>query len=114
MHLLAKLPLSVGDRLNRLDARNKALKTLVNKHDAADALLGPAAVGASNLLAHCRWDMHVVFPIAFLFYALSSAASASSDFMIFRALQSCILDSITHGITCDSRLTCAGSGGRNA
>ena len=114
-HLLAKLPVSVGDRLNRLDARNKALKTLVNKHDAADALLGPAAVGASNLLAHCRWDMHVVFPIAFLFYALSSAASASSDFMIFRALQSCSVDSITHGITCDSRLlTCAGSGGRNA
>ena len=42
-HLLAKLPHSISDRLNRLDERNKALKTLLHKHamhDTDDGLLG--------------------------------------------------------------------------
>jgi len=45
-HLLAQMPRTMSDRLNRLDLRNKALKTLLHKQaDDADVLLGPAAVG---------------------------------------------------------------------
>ena len=44
-----------------MDERNKALKSLLHKQyweeREGDSMLGPAAVGATDLLAECNWDM---------------------------------------------------------
>ena len=53
-HLLAQMPRTMSVRLNRLDLRNKALKTLLHKQpDDADVLLGHAAVGMYIYMCLC-------------------------------------------------------------
>jgi hypothetical protein len=60
-HILASpMPRTMSDGLNRLDQRNKALKTLLHKqNEEMDARLGSAAIGATDLLNECQWDMSV-------------------------------------------------------
>ena len=56
MLMRGQMPRTMSDRLNRLDERNKALKTLLHSEEffsskeGTDVLLGPAAVGATELL----------------------------------------------------------------